>query len=76
MLSLINMVPLFAGFHLSFLADLLGVSVSMYQHIHSSVGLMSFFLVLFHVLVAVTSGISFSLATGQDLFALIVSTGG
>ena len=39
-------------------------------------GFMSFFLVLFHVLVAVTSGTSFPLVTGQDLFALIVSTGG
>jgi len=75
-LSLINMVPLFAGFHISFLADLLGVSITTYRRIHRSLGLMSFVLVLFHVLVAVTSGTSFSLATGQHLFALIVSTGG
>lgn len=75
-LSLINMIPLFAGPHFSFLADLLGVSVTAYQRVHRSAGLMSFVLALFHVLVAVISGASFSLAMGQYLFALIVSTRG
>ena len=76
MISLVNMIPLFAGPHLSFLADLLGVSITMYRCIHRSAGIMSCVPVAFHVLVAVASGTSFSLAIDQHLFALIVSTGG
>src|SRR5258705_6552614 len=45
-LSLINTIPLFAGPHLSFLADLLGVSLRTYRHVHRSTGLMSFALIL------------------------------
>ncbi len=73
-LSLINAVPLFAGPHLSFLADVLGVSVITYRHFHRSAGLMSFCLVLFHVLVAVVGRGSFSISTSKPLFGVIVSS--
>lgn len=69
-LSLINMVPLFAGLHHGFLADLLGISLDMYQHIHRSAGLMSFVLALFHVLT------SYNLLAKAHQFELIVSTDG
>jgi hypothetical protein len=73
-LSLINIVPLFAGPHLGFLADLLGVSINIYRRIHRSAGLMSFLLTLFHVIVGLTSITPFVIMAGQNLFALIVST--
>ena len=72
-LSLINMVPVFAGPHLSFLADLLGLSMSTYRHLHRSAGIMSCSLTLFHVLVAVASHPPFGLDLPQNLFAVIVS---
>lgn len=71
-LSLINMIPLFAGPHHSFLADLLCVSLNAYRSVHCSAGLMSFVLALFHVLASVSLA-SFSLAKGQYLFELLVS---
>jgi hypothetical protein len=72
-LSLINMIPVFAGPHLGFLADLLGLSMSTYRHLHRSAGIMSCGLALFHVLVAVASQPSFGLDLPQNLFAVIVS---
>jgi hypothetical protein len=71
-LSLINMIPLFAGPHLSFLADLLGVSLRTYRQVHRSAGLMSFALILFNVLVVVFSRASFPLDLPQNLSGLIV----
>lgn len=45
-LSMINMAPLFFGFHLSFLADLFGLSLSNCRRIHRSTGLMSMALLI------------------------------
>jgi hypothetical protein len=72
-LSLINMVPNFAGTHLSFLADILGVPLSIYQRIHRSSGIMSVFLLLFHVLFIVGSRTPFPLRVAQNLWGRIVS---
>lgn len=54
-LTIVNMIPLFAGPHLSNLADLLGVTLRIFQCIHRSIGLMSFSLAIVHVLIAFTS---------------------
>ncbi len=72
-LSLINMIPLFLGPHLSFLANILGVSLSTFWHIHRSAGLMSPALVLFHALVIVISGTAFASSDAKNLPAVIVS---
>ena len=72
-LSLINMIPLFAGPHLSFVADLLGVSLTTYRQIHGTAGVGSFGLLGFHVLEAVSGG-SYSLASRRNVFGLVVST--
>ena len=72
-LSLINLIPVFAGPHLSFLADLLGLALSTFQQIHRSAGLMSVFLALFHVLIIVAFRPSFALSLPQNLFAVVVS---
>jgi Ferric reductase like transmembrane component len=73
-LSLVNMIPLFAGAHLSFLADLLGLPLDAYRRVHRSAGLMTFALILFHVLVVVANRTSFSLGVPEHLFGLIVSS--
>ncbi|KAH7363947.1 hypothetical protein BKA65DRAFT_571993 [Rhexocercosporidium sp. MPI-PUGE-AT-0058] len=60
-LSLINMIPLFLGPHLGFLADLLGISLSTFRLMHRSAGAMSCSLVLFHIIAMFVSLTSFSL---------------
>lgn len=72
-LSLVNIIPLFAGPLLSFLADRLGVPLKVYRCAHRSAGLMSFTLVLIHVLSVVAQQGSFPLGPPQHLFAVIVS---
>ncbi len=46
-LSLVNMILLFADAHLSFLTDLLDFSLNSYWHVHRSMKLMMFTLILF-----------------------------
>mgnify|MGYP003624684285 FL=1 len=73
-LSLINMVPLFLGPHLGFLADILGISLSTFRLMHRSAGLMSCSLVLFHVLAVFVSHTAFSVRGIANLSAIIVSS--
>ena len=47
-LTMVNLSPSFFDFHLSFLADLLGISLSNYRRIHRMTGWMSFVLCLIH----------------------------
>lgn len=72
-LSLINMVPNFAGPHLSFLADILGVPLSTYQSIHRSSGIMSSLLLLFHIITIPGSQNQFPLQLAENLWGLFVS---
>lgn len=71
-LSLINMMPLFLGPHLSFPASLFGVSLDTYRLVHRSAGLMSVILLLFHVLTAVAVGTAFPLSESANRNGLIV----
>ena len=73
-LSLINLIPLFLGPHLGFLADILGVSLSTFRHIHRSAGLMSSGLVLFHALTVIISRTAFALRGVKNRSAVVVST--
>lgn len=61
-LSLANLLPLFLGPHLSFLADLIGISVKSFRKIHLVVASMIYVLTLFHALVIIGSGSTGSLA--------------
>ncbi|KAH7330031.1 putative cell surface metalloreductase [Rhexocercosporidium sp. MPI-PUGE-AT-0058] len=71
-LALINMMPLFLGTHLSFLADRFAVSLKTFRMVHRSAGMMSFALVLFHVLVVVARGAgTFPLSVPENLHGLI-----
>jgi hypothetical protein len=72
-LSLINMVPLFAGPHLGFLADMLGLSLTSFHRIHRSVGWMSFAMEILHVSTVIVSGVSFDLNQHANIFTLIAS---
>ena len=73
-LSLINLIPLFLGPHLGFLADILGVSLSTFRHLHRSAGLMSSGLVLFHALIVIISRTAFALHGVKNLSGVVVST--
>ncbi len=73
-LSLINMILLFLGPHLGFLADILGITLSTFRLIHRSAGVMSCGLVLFHVLAVLVSHTAFSLRGIANLSAVVVST--
>jgi hypothetical protein len=70
-LALVNMMFLFAGIHLSFIADLLGVYLQTCQALHRAAGwMMAVFCVIHAVLMS--SQESFSLHDPGNLFALIV----
>ncbi|EHY57102.1 hypothetical protein HRR83_002602 [Exophiala dermatitidis] len=70
-LSLINLIPLMAGPHLSFPADLLGVTLRTYRRFHRSLGLMSSVLLGFHVLTVLVEKKPFPLQISENLFGLI-----
>ena len=55
-LSVIHLIPLFFGTHLSFAADILGFSLRTYRIMHRSIGVSAFILGLFHVLVVIAQG--------------------
>ena len=70
-LSLINMIPLYSGLHLSFIADLLGLSVRTYASLHGSLGVMVGALALLHIILALTQHGS---GSGAPLYALVACT--
>ena len=71
-LSLANMIPLFASPHLSFLADMLGFRLATYRRMYRSAGLMSFALLLFHILSVAIQRTLFSLRVPEHLYGMIV----
>jgi len=72
-LSIINMASLFFGLYLSFLADLLGLSLFNYRRIHGFARIMSFALVALHTFAAIYHGPTYSLRVLENLYLLIVS---
>jgi len=73
-LALINMMPLYLGPHLSFLADLFGISLKSFRIVHRSAGVMSFVLMLLHIFVVIARGIGgFSLRVPENLYGVVVS---
>jgi hypothetical protein len=71
-LSLVNMAPAFAGPHLTFLADMLGVSLGTFRHIHRSAGVVSVLLLAFHITTVVAARTPFPLQVAQNMWALVV----
>jgi hypothetical protein len=73
-LALINMISLFFELHLSFLADLLNVSLEIYWSIHETEALMSFLLSLFQVILEVIKQSKESLSQSIYVHEIIVSS--
>ncbi len=72
-LSLINMIPSYFGHHLSFVSDMLGLSIHNYRRIHASTGAMSVCLGLFHAVINVASVPNLKLfSVSGQLFGFIV----
>ena len=68
-MSLINLIPVLAGGHLSFLSDIVFLGVSRIRQIHKAAGLMACAQMVFHVIVGRRS---FSLREQGHLYAFIV----
>jgi hypothetical protein len=72
-LSLINIIPVFAGPHLSFLADILGISLASIYRVHRYSGIMSCFLIVFHTIVVASDQSSWSFHQIEHIWGLVVS---
>lgn len=72
-LSLINLMPLFFGPHLDFLADFMGVSLHNLRTAHGSAAVMSVVLSAAHAIFSVFGGEWKTLAWSPHLYGLIVS---
>lgn len=72
-LSVINMALLIPTTHLSFLADIMGVSLMACRRMHRVIGWMTAILIGFHItLLTSNHQRDWSLSNGKNLFALIV----
>ena len=73
-LILINLIPAFASLHLSFPADVLGLTLTTYCRFHRILGIMSCCLLGFHVSTMLASRTPFPLDQTENLWGLILST--
>jgi heme A synthase len=71
-LSLVNLIPLYAGPHLDFLADNLGVSRRTIQQMHRSIAAVVMMLTTFHTIATLATKQSFPLDRVQNLSAVLV----
>jgi hypothetical protein len=71
-LTLVTLIPLLASAHYALFADLIRVLLQKVRLIHRSAGVAMPLLCLLHVLIALTSKVSFSLDNTQDVFAVII----
>jgi hypothetical protein len=72
-LALLNLVPAYGSAHLSFLADICGVSLRTIQTVHRSAGTMALPLLAFHVAATLAARTSFSLRVAENMWGLVVS---
>lgn len=70
-LAIVNTIPLYAGFHHAFAADVLGLPLKTIRAIHRTTGWMACGLLLLHAMVAASQA-SLPLSVPQNLFAAIV----
>ena len=71
-LSLINMVPAYFGFHLSFVCTLLGVPLPTYRLFHASTGTMSVILGILHAIINTASKPNLGTRGSGQVFKLMV----
>ena len=72
-LALVNLIPAFASLHLSFPADVLGLTLKTYRRFHRVLGAVSCCLLAFHVFTMLASKTPFPLDQMENLWGLIVS---
>lgn len=72
-ISLINMVPLFAGPYLSLLADLLQISLRTCRAIHRTLAVVALLSVGFHTITILVNRDSFSFQNRQSSWGYVVS---
>ena len=72
-LSLINLMPLFFGPHLDFLAKLMGVSLYNLHTIHGSAAIISVLLSAAHAILSVLGGQWNTLVWSARLYTLLIS---
>lgn len=72
-LAIINMVPPFFGFYLSFSANILEIFLPNYRRIHRITGWMLFLLGLIYALAVIYSNLLFLRDMPKNLYAVIVS---
>ncbi|PQE10457.1 cell surface metalloreductase protein [Rutstroemia sp. NJR-2017a BBW] len=70
-LALINLIPAFASLHLSFPADVLGLTLKTYPRFHRVLGAMSCCLLAFHAITILASRTPFPLDQMENLWGLI-----
>ena len=72
-LAIVNLSPSFFSFYLSFLTNLLGISLSNYRRIHRITGWISFVLYLIYALSVIYSNPSYIYDIRKNLYPIIVS---
>lgn len=70
-LSLINLVPLYFGFQLSFVADLLGVSVRLWHRLHGTLGVIAVLLAVVHASLHVSTDLK-TIRGRKGLYSILV----
>ena len=70
---LINMISIFVDSHFNFLSNLIEVTLKIHRRLHRSANIMSFVLMLFHVLILVFDRMSFSFDDSANLYFIIVN---
>jgi hypothetical protein len=72
-LALLNLVPVYSSAHLSFLADICGISLHTVKSVHRCTGAIALPLLAFHIAAIMAAHIPFSLRVAENLWGLIVS---
>ena len=72
-LLLINLIPLFLGPHISFLANIFGVLLTAFCVVHHSARLMLCAMVIFHVVAIVLSPKKFILHSIKGISTVVIS---
>ena len=72
-LSLINLMPLYFGLHLGFLADVLGISSDSCRALHATTGIVTAITSFLHVILSTTHATSDKLQKSRRVFGLVVS---
>ena len=71
-LSLINLIPLFLGPQLNFLADVLGLTLATFQSAHRCTGLMAVGMAILHTIITIFGSSNFALRSLLNMSGVLV----